>query len=456
MSNFDFAVIGGGPGGYHLAKLMAEQGKNVALFEMRALGGTCLNEGCIPTKALLNCAKRFHHAGESAKFGVTVEGVKYSHETAVAYKDSVVKTLVGGVGASMKHAKVKVINAHVKLAGKTAEGFSIVADNGDSYTAKEVCLASGSETVIPPIPGLKEGLESGFVVTNREFLDMKELPETFAVIGGGVIGLEMACFLASVGVKVTVIEMMNKIAGPTDAEICDLLMNTYKKQGMTFELSAKVTKVNADSVEFENAAGHQVLPCGRVLISAGRRAATKDMGLETVGVNTERGAIVTDDKMATNIAGLYAIGDCNGKLLLAHTAYREAEVLANVLAGKKDTMKYDTIPSVIYTNPEVATVGLSLAAAKEQGLDAAEVKLPMIFAGRFVAESDDGQGFVKIVYDKKRDCLLGAHAVGLYASEMILSLEMMIVSSQPISQLKKLVFPHPTVGEVFKEALFSI
>ncbi|MBQ2433312.1 MAG: dihydrolipoyl dehydrogenase [Clostridia bacterium] len=455
MELFDLIVIGGGPGGYLAAERAAQGGLKVCLFEKRALGGVCLNEGCIPTKTLLNSAKLYRHATESKNFGVTAENVVFDHAQVIKRKAKVVKTLVSGVGMTMDSHKVNVVKAPAEIQGKEEGKFKVVAE-GKAYHADRLIIATGSEAVVPPIPGVKEGVESGFVTTNREILDMTELPKTLAVIGGGVIGLEMACYFASVGVKVTVIEMMKKIAGPTDNDICKVLMNEYAKRGMEFKLEAKVLEVKPGIVVYEDKDGKHELETEKVLLSVGRRASTRGIGLESIGVEMNRGAIVTDDKLMTNVPNVYAVGDCNGKVMLAHTAYREAEVAVNNILGKKDVVRYECIPSVIYTDPEVASVGDTKEACIAKGMNVKEVNVPMMYAGRYVAEVDGGKGFCKVVYDLDKKRVVGVHMVGSYASEMILSAAMMVDTELPADRLKKFVFPHPTVCEVIREAIFKL
>ena len=455
MELFDLLVVGGGPGGYLCAERAAQGGMKVALFEKRALGGTCLNEGCIPTKTLLNSSKMYRHATESEAYGVTASGVTYDHAKVVARKNNVVKTLVAGVGATMSANKVTVITGDAVITGRADDGFAVTA-NGTTYTGRRLAIASGSETVIPPVPGLKEGLAAGFVVTNREVLDMTQLPKEMVVIGGGVIGLEMAYYFASVGVKVTVIEMMPKIAGATDPEICKVLSDAFEKRGMVFKLSSKVLEVKTNSVIYEENGEQKEIACDKVLLSAGRRPATAGIGLETLGLQMDRAAIVTDRHMCTTVQNVYAVGDCNGKSMLAHTAYREAEVAVNHMLGKHDEMRYDVIPAVIYTDPEVASVGHSKEGAERLGMTVKEVKLPMSYAGRYLAETNGGKGFIKLVVDTDRNRLVGCHLVGSYASEIIMTATMMVDTELTPDRLKKLVFPHPTVAEIIREAIFHI
>ena len=455
MEHFDLLIIGGGPGGYLCAERAAQGGMSVALFEARHMGGTCLNEGCIPTKTLLNSTKLYRHATESAPFGVTAENVVLDHAAVLKRKGQVVKQLVTGVESAMKSHKISVIRETAKIAGRAEGGFQVDAGS-ESYTGTRLVIASGADAAVPPVAGLREALDSGFALTSREALDLKELPKEMVVIGGGVIGLEMAYYFAMAGVKVTIIEMLPKIAGNTDPEICKVLMDDYKKRNMTFKVDCKVLEVTKDSVIYEEKGERQEAKCAAVLVSTERRPATAGLGLETLGIEMDRAAIATDRHLCTNVAGVYAIGDCNGKVMLAHTAYREAEVAVNHMLGIRDEMRYDVIPSVIYTDPEVACVGESVESAQAKGLNVKEVKLPMLFAGRYVAENRGGRGFIKLVVDTDRHCLVGCHMVGSYASEIIMTAVMMIDTGLPPERLKKFVFPHPTVAEVIREAIFQI
>jgi len=456
---YDLIVIGGGPGGYNAAERAAHSGMKTLLFEERALGGVCLNEGCIPTKTLLYSAKIYDYAKHGDKYGVTVEGAKLDHAKVVERKNKVVKTLVSGIGGKMKGAGVTVVNGTAKIAGKGADGFTVEC-GGEKYTAKKLLICSGSEAVVPPIPGLREAVGTGLAVTNREVLDITKLPGEVAVIGGGVIGLEMASYFNSVGCKVSVIEMFDKIAGPTDAEISKNLQNNYAKRGVNFILGAKVVKVTDNGgkgvVEYEKDGKVQGVNADLILVSTGRRARTQGLGLEEIGVQLNRGAIVTDESCRTSVPGIWAAGDVNGKLMLAHTAYREGEVAVSDMLGIKDRVDYRSIPSVIYTNPEVGTVGETLASAKEKGIDAEEHTISLRYSGRYIAENEGGDGIVKIVVDKAHSTIIGIHMIGSYASEIIYGAAMMVAREMRAKDVTKIVFPHPSVCEVIREEMFSI
>ena len=451
---YDLIVLGGGPAGYLASERAGHAGLSVLCVEERSVGGVCLNEGCIPTKTLLYSAKVFDGAAHGEKYGVTAEGLKIDHAKVVARKDKVVKTLVAGVSSALKANHVTLVSARGVITGKNAEGYTVVA-GGETYVGKRLLIATGSSPAVPPIPGLKEGLSSGFVCTNREILALTEKPEHLVVIGGGVIGLELASYFTSIGSKVTVIEMLDHIAGENDAELVSILQKGFEKRGVTFHLSAKVTEVTAKAVKYEKDGTVQEVACDKVLLSIGRRANTKDIGLESIHVLTERGAVVTDAHMKTNQPEVYAAGDVNGKSMLAHTAYREAEVAVNVMLGKKDTMRYEAVPGVLYTNPELSAVGETEASSKAKGLDVAVVKIPMRFSGRYLAENEGGDGIIKLVVDNASKRVLGAQVLSNYSSEFIVTVGTFIELGMTIDEVKKIVFPHPTVSEIIREAVFQ-
>jgi len=451
----DLIVIGGGPAGYRAAEMAGVKGLKTLLIEKGEVGGVCLNEGCIPTKTYLYSAKLRDNAANGKKYGIAVEGVQLDHPTILMRKNKVVKTLVGGVKRQLKQAGVEMVLKEASIAGRTAEGFEIRC-NDTLYTGKRLLIATGSVPVIPPIPGLKEALKDGIAVTNRELLDAKTVPKRLTVIGGGVIGLEMAGYFSSAGSKVTVIEMLDHIGGNIDTDIAKILQKNLEKKGIRILTGCKVTAVKQNRVVYEDASGKNETECDLVLLSVGRRAATEGIGLENVGVQLENGAVKTDEKMKTNIPEIYAAGDVNGRSMLAHTAYREAEVAVNNMAGETDAMRYNAIPNVIYTAPEVAGAGETEASAKDKGLDFTVKKISMRFAGRYVAENEGGDGIAKIIADNRNKRVIGFHMIGGYASEIIYGTCMMIDREMPLKQLEKIVFPHPTVSEIVKENIFQI
>ena len=457
---YDLAIIGGGPGGYVAAERAGALGLSVVLFERKELGGVCLNEGCIPTKTLLYSAKVYNYALHGDKYGVSVDGAAFDYGKIVERKNKVVRKLVGGVKAAMKAGKVEVVKAEAYIAGRGAEGITIQAE-GKDFLARNLLVCTGSEAAVPPFPGLKEAGER--IVTNREILSLTERPEEIVVIGGGVIGMEFASFFNSLGTKVTVVEMLPKILGPLDDEISATLQKIYEKRGIKFCLRCKVTGIEGNAVVYEDPDGKVCKASGdKILVSVGRRANLTGYGLENLGVEylLNRGGkpcgIKVDEKMRTNIPGVYAAGDVTGFSMLAHTASREGEVAVNDILGKEDRMRYDAIPGVVYTNPEVAGVGLTEEQAKASGKEFEVIKLPMAYAGRFVAENEHGEGICKLIVGKKYHEVLGAHMLGNPCSEIIHSMCIAIEQEMTVEQLKEVVFPHPTVSEIIKETSFTI
>ena len=450
---FDLLVLGGGPAGYLAAERAGHAGLSVCCFEMRELGGVCLNEGCVPSKSLLNSAKIYEHALQGEPFGVLAKGIALDHTLVQKRRAKVVQTLVAGVRAKMRANGVTIVREQAVIDGFVPGGVSIRA--GDSvYEGKRLLIATGSSPAIPPIPGLAEGLETGFVLTNREVLTLPEVPERLAIIGGGVIGLEMAAYYRAAGSHVSVVEMLDHIAGPTDRELSDLLLSEYKAKGVEFYLGAKVTAIEDGAVRFERAGSAALIGADKALLSIGRRANVHGIGLETIGVELIAAGIPTDAQCRTNVPNVYAAGDVNGQSMLAHTAYREAEVAVNTMLGKKDRMRYHAIPSVIYTSPEVAGVGHTGESAAAEGVAFESRKLSLRYAGRFVAENE-GDGLCKVLIDAAHRNIIGVHIIGPYASEMIWGAAQLIEMELRVTDARELVFPHPTVSEIIREVLFE-
>ena len=450
---YDLIILGGGPAGYNAAERAGHAKLKTLVIEERALGGVCLNEGCIPTKTLLYSAKIYDYAKHSADYGVTFGSASIDHNFVVERKNKVVKQLVSGVGAKLKKSGVEVVKATATIKERNAEGFVVVAE-GKEYVGKQLLICTGSSAALPPIDGLKESLESGYALTNREVLDLKEIPKEIVIVGGGVIGLEMASYFNSVGSKVYVVEMMNKIAGPVDSEISTMLQKDYAARGVEFILGAKVVSIKDKSVSYEKDGKVTTIKSDYALVSIGRRARTAGLGCENIGLVLERGAIVTNEFGKTNVPGVWAAGDVNGKSMLAHTAYREGEVCINNILGKKDRINYNSIPSVIYTNPEVACVGETADTVKAKGLDATVQTVTLKYSGRYIAENEHGNGILKIITDNKHHNIIGLHMIGSYASEIIYGAAMMVETEMRVTDIQKLVFPHPTVCEVIREAMF--
>lgn len=451
---YDLLILGGGPAGFRAAERAGHFGLKAALFEGKALGGVCLNEGCIPTKTMLYSAKLYDYAkGGAAKYGVTSTEAKLDHGFVVARKDKTVKKLVAGVEMQMKKARADVIRANGALAGRNEAGEFIIEANGETFTGKNALIATGSSAAIPPIPGLSEALAGGFAVTNREILSMTEIPRRLVVMGAGAIGLEMASYFNSAGADVTVVEMLDRIGGRLDRDIAALLQRNYTVRGVKFLTGSRIQAieggrvcgVKSNSEAFE-------LEADNILVAAGRRPNTSGIGLETLGIELRKnGGVLTDEKMRTNVPGVYAAGDANGVSMLAHTAYREAETAVNTIRGVDDVMRYDAIPSVIYTNPEAASVGETEETAAEKGLNAKTLKLPLLFSGRYQAENEGGNGILKLVLDGEKR-ILGAAMLGNPASEIIPAMAVAITQGMTADDLAKAVFPHPTVAEILRDA----
>ena len=452
MTDHDVIVLGGGPGGYIAAERLGHAGKKVLLVEAASLGGTCLNVGCIPTKTLLGAAKTYDHARHGAQFGVKIDGAHIDWPALQNWKDKVVSTLVGGVAATEKKAGVTVVHGH-----GTFDGPGRVTVDGTTHTATHVILATGSVPVMPPIPGAKD---NPLVIDSTGALSLPEIPERLAVIGGGVIGVEFASLYSMLGTQVTVIEMLPEIVPFADDDVAAQLRKALKD--VTFKLGCRVTSIDGGKVNWTTADGaEESVEADHVLMAVGRRPAVDGWGAENTGLEYSGRGVVVDDRMRTNLPNVWAIGDVTGRSLLAHAAYRMGEVAAaNILDPEAhrrgEVMRWYTVPWAVYTAPECAGIGLTETAARKAGRDIITASVPGYMSGRFVAENGlQAPGLAKLILDAETHQVLGIHVLGSYAAEMIWGASAVLETELDLTDLRQLVFPHPTVSELIREAAWA-
>ena len=469
---YNLIIIGAGPAGYNAAERAAAAGLRTLLIEKQQLGGVCLNWGCIPTKTLIAAAKHYQIASTSADFGVRADNVTFEWTTAMARKARTVETLRAGITARLERRGVTVISGEARFIDPRTLSVA-----GSTYSAERILIATGARPAVPPIPGASTAL------TSRQILELPQIPKSLAVIGGGVIGIEFASLFAALGTQVTVIEMLPEILPSIDPESAALLRGRLENR-ITFELAAQVTQITPNRIHYTpapSAVSQAAAPSApapsrpaaspaaapplsdpsqaahitaeAVLLAVGRTPVTA--GLENLGLDINRGAVVVDEHMRTNLPGIWAAGDCTGLSLLAHSAYRMGEVAVNDILGRPDRMRLHAVPSVVYSLPEAAGVGITEHQARASGREAVTRKLPMQYSGRYLAEYGREPGFGKIVIDPRTRTLLGVHLVGGQCSETIWGAAALIEGEFRVQDIRELIFPHPTVAEIMREVTWE-
>jgi dihydrolipoamide dehydrogenase len=427
---YDLIVIGAGPGGYEAAALAGRMGKKTALVEREHIGGACLNVGCIPAKTFLRSSRLLAECKNASAFGIEVSSAKLNLATVVQRKNKIVAALTRGVEGLLKHSKVEIIRGSARLVSKQS-----VQVGDQVYAAKNILIATGSRPA-----ALSESIDSTAVLNPSDVFNLTELPGKVAVIGGGYVGLELACFFAAAGAEVTVLEMLPQIAEEMDQDISSRLRQALKKTGVVFRASAKIAATEVDCI----------------INAIGRSPALEDLGLESVGIDFDRKGIKTSDQGKTSVPGIWACGDVTGRRLLAHAATREGIVAVNNMFGGKDRIRYEAIPAVIYTHPEAAGVGMTENQLKALGIEYCKSLVPMGIAGRFLIENEGTAGIVKVLAGARHREILGVHALGDLSSEFIVAAAQMIEMEMCVGDAAKIVFPHPTVSEALKQAILEL
>lgn len=422
----DLIIIGAGPGGYETAVEAAKRGMKVTIINDGPLGGVCLNEGCIPTKTFC------HYAG------------KEEFATVVAKKEAVVNQLRNGVAYLLKKPNITLVEGRAVF-----KGAQTVVVGDVEYTAKNIIIATGSKPALLPIPGA----DLPFVLDSTDVLNLNELPESICVIGGGVIGLELASYLHRFGVEVTVLEYAPQVLPNYDAEIAKRLKQLMGRQGIKIETDARVTAIDEEGfVTYQKCDKTFDVVCDKVLMAVGRKPNTEGLNLEAAGIASGKKGIETDENMKTNIPHIYAIGDVNGKMMLAHVATFQGYRALNHIQGREDKIRFDLVPSAVFTEPELASVGLTEAQCDEEELDYKSIKVPYGAVGKAVAMGQT-DGFCKLIIDNENRTILGCHIMGSHASDLIQEVVMMMNLNVTTDVAADIIHAHPTLNEIIQIAI---
>ena len=464
----DIVVIGSGPGGYVAAIRAAQLGAKTVCIEKEASewGGTCLNWGCIPTKTMIASVERLNHVKTADKMGVIINGeITFDFDKMMERKTKVVTTLRGGVSALLKSNHVRSVVGTAKLVDANTIEVSLADGTTEMIRTKNIVLATGSVPVFPPVPGLarvptdKRGESSNGVWTSDEAVYAKSCPQKMVIIGAGIVGMEFSFTFRNLGAEVNVIEFAPEIIPTIDREIAAELRKSLTRQGVKIHVDSKVTKVEHNGttniITFENAKGVQTLEADVVLVATGRRANHEGLNLEAAGVKVGKRGVEVDEYNRTNVSGIYAIGDITGKLMLAHVASHMGIVAVENAMGHSVKMDFRAVPGPIYTNPEVATVGLSEEEAREKGYDVMTGRFPFRPLGRAMALNEQ-EGMVKIISERKYGELLGVAIVGPFATELIHEAVMAIKLEATVDEMISMIHAHPTLSEAMGEAALDV
>lgn len=448
MTTFDIAVIGAGPGGYVAAIKAAQEGRSVCLIEKEHVGGTCLNVGCIPTKTLLAAAAVLKQVLQAATFGIEVGSVRFDYSKMRQRKDDVISRMRKGLSGLIQANGITLIQGTAQLLSKNQ--IQVTSSSGDTQiSAQSIIIATGSAPLdIPAFP-----CDHRKIFNSTSILELTQLPKTLAIIGGGYIGCEFASLYAALGVKVTILEALPSIVMAQGKGIAEVLSQAFVRQGIDIRTGVTVEGIDdlPEGIRVR-LQGRDPLLCDAALVAVGRKISSAGLGLEKAGVQiSDKGVVLVDDRMQTNVAGIYAIGDITGKFLLAHVASHQGIIAASNAAGKEARIHYEAVPAVIFTDPEIATVGLTPEQAQEKGHDVCIGKFPFQALGKAVA-TGHAEGFAQIVTDRKTGQILGAQAVGHEASNLIAEMGLAIANELTIECIADTIHAHPTIAEVWMEA----
>jgi len=445
LKAYDVIVLGGGPGGYVSAIKAAQLGAKVALIEKEVVGGICLNHGCIPTKTLLKNAKVYKTVLHALDYGVVIDGnLTFDWSLMLKRKNIVVKKLTMGVAGLLKKNGVETyIGLGKVLSAKQVEV------NGEILETKNLILATGASPIIPPIPGLKDAYENKIAVTSRELLQIENAPKSLVIIGGGVIGVEFATIFSSLGSKVTIIEKLDGILPMMDDDVRSAYAKILKREGIEIYTDSEVKLVKGNEVTYVNQGNETKVIGDTILVSVGMRPNTN--GLEALKLKMDRNAIETNEFMQTSVPNVYAIGDVNGKYMLAHVASAEGLVAAQHIMKQKASMRYDRVPNAVYGSPEIATVGLTEKEVKAKGLAYKVSTFPLLASGKAMADNEK-DGFIKLIVSEKYKEILGAHILSYNASDLIAELGVTMELEGTAHEIAHTIHPHPTLSEIILEA----